>query len=179
MNRQQQHVGSTYTPPPILSPLPPLMTSNTAGMITPHTTHSQMRRQRGEGLASPARTRPSSDSLRLWQEMCAGSPQGCAYCLRFKLPDPAAVNKALRDPVAFRVLLEPHPVTGGGGFAWARGGNQGGKVGECCIAGWDMLHAATMPLHTHPAPLQSQVGVGSLSWWAPIWWSSSLVHLLL
>jgi glutamyl-tRNA synthetase len=43
--------------------------------------------------------------------MQQGSETGRRFCLRFRL-QPDHVNKCLRDPVAFRVLLEPHYKTG-------------------------------------------------------------------
>jgi hypothetical protein len=71
----------------------------------------QMRQQRLAKQASAARDRPTAASLAAWAEMQAGSDAGQAYCLRFRL-QPCSDNSALRDPVAYRVILEPHYKTG-------------------------------------------------------------------
>ena len=71
----------------------------------------QMRQARAAGEGSAARDRSPSENRSLWHEMQQGSETGRRYCLRFRL-QPDHVNKCLRDPVAFRVLLEPHYKTG-------------------------------------------------------------------
>lgn len=70
-----------------------------------------MRQQRLAKQASSARERPAAASLAAWAEMQAGSESGRAFCLRFRL-QPGSKNGALRDPVAYRVILEPHYKTG-------------------------------------------------------------------
>jgi hypothetical protein len=70
-----------------------------------------MRQQRLAKQASAARDRPTSASLAAWAEMHRGSAAGQAFCLRFRL-QPGSENGALRDPVAYRVILEPHYKTG-------------------------------------------------------------------
>jgi hypothetical protein len=71
-----------------------------------------MRAQRMAKQASPQRNRSLQDSLAAWAEMRAGSEAGQRFCLRFKL-DPSSENGALRDPVAWRGINEPHYKTGG------------------------------------------------------------------
>lgn len=61
--------------------------------------------------ASPQRDRTPQDSLAAWAEMQAGSEAGQRFCLRIKL-NPASENGALRDPVAWRGIDEPHYKTG-------------------------------------------------------------------
>jgi glutamyl-tRNA synthetase len=67
----------------------------------------QMRQQRLSKQASAARDRPTAASLAAWAEMQEGTAEGQRYCLRFRL-QPWSENGALRDPVAYRVILEPH-----------------------------------------------------------------------
>jgi hypothetical protein len=71
----------------------------------------QMRQQRLAKQASAARDRPTAASLAAWAEMQRGSAAGQAFCLRFRL-QPGSENGALRDPVAYRVILTPHYKTG-------------------------------------------------------------------
>jgi glutamyl-tRNA synthetase len=63
------------------------------------------------GIESKRRTRSVEENMRVFAEMQAGSEEGLANCLRFKL-DMSAGNKALRDPVAFRCNLTHHWRTG-------------------------------------------------------------------
>ena len=51
------------------------------------------------------------ENLRIWKEMVAGSKEGFANCLRFKI-DPTSDNGTLRDPVAYRCNATPHLHTG-------------------------------------------------------------------
>jgi hypothetical protein len=71
----------------------------------------QMRAQRLAKQPSPQRSRSPADSLAAWKEMQAGSELGQRFCLRFKL-EPMSENGALRDPVAWRGIDEPHYKTG-------------------------------------------------------------------
>lgn len=70
-----------------------------------------MRAQRLAKQPSPQRSRSPADSLAAWKEMQAGSELGQRFCLRFKL-EPMSENGALRDPVAWRGIGEPHYKTG-------------------------------------------------------------------
>ena len=62
-------------------------------------------------MESKCRNKPVADSLAAWKEMLAGSAMGLQFCLRFKL-DMSDLNKAMRDPVAYRCNLTPHWRTG-------------------------------------------------------------------
>lgn len=70
-----------------------------------------MRQQRTDGIESARRNRPVDENLRLFGEMQKGTEEGLINCLRFKM-DMTALNKALRDPVAYRCNLTPHWRTG-------------------------------------------------------------------
>ena len=63
--------------------------------------------ERMDGIPSKRRDRPVAESLAVWEEMKKGSKEGVQNCLRFKM-DMAALNKALRDPVAYRCNDIPH-----------------------------------------------------------------------
>lgn len=67
--------------------------------------------ERMEGIESKHRNRPAEESLAVWQEMVAGTPTGLANCMRFKI-SMSNLNKAMRDPVAYRCNLIPHIRTG-------------------------------------------------------------------
>ena len=72
----------------------------------------EMRAQRMDGIASKCRDNSVERNLAMWAEMVAGSEAGCKCCLRFKI-DMSALNKTLRDPVAFRCnVTAPHHRTG-------------------------------------------------------------------
>jgi glutamyl-tRNA synthetase len=64
-----------------------------------------------EGIESKHRNRPVEESLAVWKEMVAGTPAGLANCMRFKI-SMSNLNKAMRDPVAYRCNLIPHIRTG-------------------------------------------------------------------
>lgn len=68
-----------------------------------------MRQQRAEGIASKNRDTDSETNLRLFKEMNDGVHS--EFCLRAKInmSDP---NKAMRDPVIYRVVNKPHHRTG-------------------------------------------------------------------
>ena len=75
------------------------------------TEQQEMRRCRMEGEATKFRDTPVEENQRLWAEMKAGSEEGRITCLRAKMSVDAA-NKALRDPVIYRVNVEtPHVKT--------------------------------------------------------------------
>ena len=59
------------------------------------------------GVESQRRNWPVSENVALFEDMVAGNEQGLKHWLRFKL-DMSALNKALRDPVAYRCNLTPH-----------------------------------------------------------------------
>lgn len=70
-----------------------------------------MRDQRMNGIPSKRRDASPEESLARFAEMATGSPEGKRWCLRAKMSvdDP---NKALRDPVIYRVNDLPHHRTG-------------------------------------------------------------------
>lgn len=63
------------------------------------------------GKESPFRNRPPEESLALFQRMRAGEFPDGSLCLRAKI-DMASPNLHLRDPVIYRILREPHYLTG-------------------------------------------------------------------
>ena len=70
-----------------------------------------MRDERMNGVASARRNLSPEESLARFAEMATGSTEGKRWCLRAKMSidDP---NKALRDPVIYRVNDLPHHRTG-------------------------------------------------------------------
>ncbi|KAI9226468.1 MAG: glutamate-tRNA ligase [Piptocephalis tieghemiana] len=76
------------------------------------TDQATMRSQRMDGIASARRDRSIEENERLFtQEMAKGTEEGMASCLRAKM-SVDSLNKALRDPVIYRVNLTPHHRTG-------------------------------------------------------------------
>jgi glutamyl-tRNA synthetase len=75
------------------------------------TPQEQMRQERFDGIASKCREHGVAENMRRFGEMEAGSEEGQRNCLRAKI-DMQHVNKALRDPVLYRVNLTPHHATG-------------------------------------------------------------------
>ncbi len=71
----------------------------------------KLREERMVGTESKCRSNTVEQNLALWKEMLAGSERGLQCCARFKM-DMSELNKALRDPVAFRCNLTPHHRTG-------------------------------------------------------------------
>ncbi len=63
------------------------------------------------GRESPYRNRPPAESLDLFRRMRAGEFADGAMVLRAKI-DMASPNLHLRDPVIYRILREPHYLTG-------------------------------------------------------------------
>lgn len=64
-----------------------------------------------DGIESARRARPAEETLGVWREMVAGSPEGRRHCMRFKI-DMQDPNKAMRDPVAYRCNDSHHWRTG-------------------------------------------------------------------
>ena len=77
--------------------------------------HEQIRIHRGTltepGRDSPYRPRPVAENLDLFRRMRDGEFEEGAHVLRAKI-DMAAPNINLRDPVIYRVVHVPHPLTG-------------------------------------------------------------------
>ncbi|CCW68170.1 unnamed protein product, partial [Phytomonas sp. Hart1] len=71
------------------------------------TSREEMQKCRFDGIATAFRGNSIEENLRLWNEMCLATEEGLETCLRAKISvtDP---NKAMRDPVMFRVNLTPH-----------------------------------------------------------------------
>ena len=63
------------------------------------------------GRDSPYRSRPIDESLDLFTRMRDGEFEEGAHVLRARI-DMAAPNMNLRDPVIYRILHTPHPLTG-------------------------------------------------------------------
>lgn len=75
------------------------------------TEKEKMQAERFEGQASARRNLRPEESLARLEEMKSGSAEGQRWCIRAKI-SVDDVNKALRDPVIYRVNLEPHHRTG-------------------------------------------------------------------
>lgn len=75
------------------------------------TDQETMRDERMKGIASKHRDMSIEETLRIFDEMKAGSATGAKYCIRAKLSVDNP-NKAMRDPVIYRCNPEPHHRTG-------------------------------------------------------------------
>ncbi|KAI0086418.1 glutamate-tRNA ligase [Irpex rosettiformis] len=75
------------------------------------TEQAEMRQQRFDGIASRHREDSIEDSLKHFAEMKEGTVEGQRWCIRAKMSVDNP-NKALRDPVIYRVNLLPHHRTG-------------------------------------------------------------------
>jgi len=71
----------------------------------------EMRRQRMAKEHSPFRDVPPADSLRRWEEMLAGTPEGLKCCLRAKIDMRHKIG-SMRDPIMVRTNGAPHHRTG-------------------------------------------------------------------
>lgn len=71
------------------------------------TPREEMQKCRFDGIPTKYRDTPVEENLRLFNEMKNGTEEGQLTCLRAKISidDP---NKAMRDPVMYRVNFEPH-----------------------------------------------------------------------
>lgn len=63
--------------------------------------------ERMNGIESKHRNRPVEENAAVFEDMVVANERGKKHCLRFKI-DMQALNKALRDPVAYRCNLTPH-----------------------------------------------------------------------
>lgn len=73
------------------------------------TPRDRMKEERGEGIESKCRRTSNVENRKIFEEMIQGGSEG--YCLRAKI-DMSNCNKAMRDPVIFRVNHTPHHRTG-------------------------------------------------------------------
>ncbi|KZZ93466.1 glutamyl-tRNA synthetase [Ascosphaera apis ARSEF 7405] len=103
------------------------------------TPKEKMQQERFDGIASARRDSTVAESLAHFAEMKTGSEEGQRWCIRAKISvdDP---NKALRDPVIYRVNLQPHHRTG---TQWKIYPNY-----DFCVAILDALEGVTHALRT-------------------------------
>jgi glutamyl-tRNA synthetase len=80
-------------------------------------THEEMRKKRAERDACEHRSRLAEESLALWHKMVSKQIQKNEATLRFK-GDMNSLNSTMRDPVIFRIILEPHPLLGNKYSVW-------------------------------------------------------------
>lgn len=76
-----------------------------------HQTGDELSRDRKEGVESPYRNRGIEENLKLFSDMRKGKFGEGEATLRMKI-DMQHPNLAMRDPIAYRVLLTPHPHVG-------------------------------------------------------------------
>lgn len=76
-----------------------------------HGNLTRMAHERWHGIPSARRNATVEENLRRFEEMAKGTTEGLGWCIRAKisLDDP---NKAMRDPVVYRVNLTTHHRTG-------------------------------------------------------------------
>ncbi|TRM69431.1 tRNA synthetases class I, catalytic domain-containing protein [Schizophyllum amplum] len=75
------------------------------------TEQMRMRQERFDGVASVHRDDDPASSLARFEDMKAGTEEGSRWCIRAKISVDDN-NKAMRDPVIYRVNLLPHHRTG-------------------------------------------------------------------
>ena len=72
---------------------------------------AKVKRLRFEGKDCEHRDTPPELNLRIWDELLANEHKEGEYVIRFK-GDMQALNYSLRDSNLFRVISQPHPLTG-------------------------------------------------------------------
>lgn len=72
---------------------------------------AKVKRLRFEGTPCEHRANPVETNLRVWEELLANKHREGAYVIRFK-GDMKSPNYSLRDTNLFRVIAQPHPLTG-------------------------------------------------------------------
>ena len=72
---------------------------------------AKVKRLRFDGVACEHRSYPAEVNLRLWDELLAKKHKEGSYVVRFK-GDMQSPNYSLRDTNLFRVIAQPHPLTG-------------------------------------------------------------------
>ena len=80
-------------------------------------TQEKMRALRGESKCCEHRDRSSEENLEIWHKMVNRAMSKSEATLRYK-GDMASLNTAIRDPVIFRIILEPHPLLGNRYAVW-------------------------------------------------------------
>src|SRR5579883_1270874 len=70
-----------------------------------------IRQMRAKGLACAHRTNSVEENLKLWEKMKKKEFKRNEAVLRF-LGDIKSSNTAMRDPVLFRIVEDPHPLRG-------------------------------------------------------------------
>ncbi|KAI5284107.1 hypothetical protein KEM54_001586 [Ascosphaera aggregata] len=103
------------------------------------TPKEQMQQERFDGIASARRDATVAENLARFAEMKTGSEEGQRWCIRAKI-SVDDLNKALRDPVIYRVNLQPHHRTG---TQWKIYPNY-----DFCVAILDALEGVTHALRT-------------------------------
>jgi glutamyl-tRNA synthetase len=71
------------------------------------TPREEMQKHRFNGTPTPCHGNSLEENLRLWKEMKEATPEGQTACLRAKI-SLTDENKAMRDPVMYRVNTNPH-----------------------------------------------------------------------
>ncbi|HYB04883.1 MAG TPA: glutamate--tRNA ligase, partial [Nitrososphaerales archaeon] len=74
-------------------------------------TQEKMRELRGTGLPCEHRSQSAQENFDLWDSMLSGSTAAKQSVLRF-VGNMESLNTAMRDPVLFRVVEQPHPLRG-------------------------------------------------------------------
>jgi glutamyl-tRNA synthetase len=80
-------------------------------------TKEEIREKRARSESCKHRSRSVEESLSLWRQMVVKELEKNEATLRFK-GDMDALNTTMRDPVLFRIVLEPHPLLGNMYSVW-------------------------------------------------------------
>lgn len=136
-----------------------------------HQTGEEISRDRKEGIDSPFRNRSVEENLKLFDNMRKGFYGEGEAILRMKI-DMQHANLAMRDPVAYRILLTPHPRVGD---AW------------CVYPSYDYTHCIVDSLEwvTHSlCTLEFEIRRDSYYWllealdlYRPFVWESARLNL--
>ena len=82
-----------------------------------HCEQEEMRKNRGLGISCLHRGQSREENLLLWKKMLDGINEQGTSTLRF-VGDMQTHNTAMRDPVLFRTVTEPHPLKGSQYLVW-------------------------------------------------------------
>ena len=72
---------------------------------------AKVKRLRFDGVACEHRSSPVEENLKVWDELLSKKHKEGSYVIRFK-GDMQSPNYSLRDTNLFRVIAQPHPLTG-------------------------------------------------------------------